>query len=243
VFYKASLLELGKEPGPSPNISSKVPDPSGAISIVWFYEHYANHFNIDAEEHWEKFLNIKDAFTLDELIEGYSSIMPLSNQDLALLYEAISNQAQKPSPSILFDLYPLHDRIKKVSENLFRSGSYMQAVFEATKVLESAIKEKSCISKSGRSLVQESMKKNNPQICFSELKTQSEQDEQEGLKLITEGIFAAFRNPKGHEPEDTYWGNINPYEALDQLITISYILKRIETASQAQKEREGDERE
>ena len=55
-------------------------------------------------------------------------------------------------------------------------------------------------------------------------------NEQEGLALITEGIFKAFRNPRGHKPEDHPLLEIGPYEALNQLIVIDYIWKRIESA-------------
>jgi hypothetical protein len=50
------------------------------------------------------------------------------------------------------------------------------------------------------------------------------------LALIAEGIFCAFRNPKGHKPEDHPLVNIDPYEALSRLIIIDYIWKRIEKA-------------
>lgn len=74
-------------------------------------------------------------------------------------------------------------------------------------------------------------------VRFNEcLKELSGKDEQEGLALITEGIFKAFRHPKGHKPEDHPLLELNPHEALGQLIIIDYIWKRIEQC-QAEKKR------
>jgi len=84
--------------------------------------------------------------------------------------------------------------------------------------------------KSEAELVQAVMKNVNI-IQFNEYLTEnSGRNEQAGLALIAEGIFKVFGNPKGHKPEDHPLLKITPYEALDQLITISYIWKRVEKA-------------
>ena len=51
-----------------------------------------------------------------------------------------------------------------------------------------------------------------------------------GLACISEGIFKAFRNPKGHKPRDHPLIELDAYDALDQLITISFIMKQIDEA-------------
>jgi hypothetical protein len=58
----------------------------------------------------------------------------------------------------------------------------------------------------------------------------SQQNEQRGYSHISVGIFMAFRHPKGHEPRDKQWVGVDAYEALDQLVTISAVMKRIEKA-------------
>lgn len=109
-------------------------------------------------------------------------------------------------------------------------------MFEATKKLNEFIQHKTGVrNKSEAELVQATMKQiGNPKnliIQFNEfLFEDSGKNEQKGLALITEGIFSAFRNPKGHKPEDHPLVEITPYEALAQLIIIDYIWKRIENA-------------
>lgn len=90
-------------------------------------------------------------------------------------------------------------------------------------------------NKSEAELVQATMKQiGNPEklvIVFNDfIHEDSGKNEQAGLTYIAEGIFRAFRNPKGHEPEDHPSLEMGPYEALDQLITIDYIWRRIERA-------------
>lgn len=239
VFYSASLVELGKKPSIQPNIDAI--DPSDVISGIWFYERYKNFFDINTANLWKNFDNVKDTFTLEDFIKEDSSIRPLSNQDLTLLYEAVSNQAQKPDPAILFDVYPLHPRVKAISESLFKKSEYFNAVFEATKALNDFIRDLTGLPDSEIKLVQNVIGDPNareiksPKIRFNPLDPtstdyKSQQNEQRGFSHIAHGIFFAFRHPKGHEPKDKDWGDISPYEALDQLVVISYLMKRFEEA-------------
>jgi uncharacterized protein (TIGR02391 family) len=233
VFFNASLLELGENKNinlDSKNIGS---DPSSIISIIWFYERYIRNSDIDFGNLWKNYENIKEYITLSD---------SLNPQELAMLYEALSYEAQKPDPNMLFDMYILHDRIRNVTESLFKKGEYYNAVFEAAKALNDFIREKTQSKESEINLVKvsfgdpNSKEIKNPIIKFNPLDPlsadyKSQQNEQRGLSSIACGIFYAFRHPKGHEPKDKSWGNIEPYEALDQLVVISYLMKRIEAAT------------
>jgi uncharacterized protein (TIGR02391 family) len=241
VFFNASLLELGENKNinlDSENIDS---DPSNIISIIWFYERYRSNSDIDFGNLWKNYENIKEYITLSDSLNPDSG-RPLSIQELTMLYEAISCETQKPDPNMLFDMYILHERIRNVTESLFKNGEYFNAVFEATKVLNDFIRDKTQSSESEINLVKASFgdpnskEIKNPKIKFNPLDPQStdyrsQQNEQRGLSSIACGIFYAFRHPKGHEPKDKNWGNIEPYEALDQLVVISYLMKRIEEAT------------
>lgn len=241
VFYSASILELGEKPNTQPNIDSESFDPSDIISIIWFYERYKDIYKISTADLWKNFDNIKDTFTFEDSVEEVSSIRPLSNQDLALLYETVSSQTTKPDPNILFDVYSLHPRIKAISESLFKKGEYFSAVFEATKALNDFIRELTSSHDSEIALIKNVIGDPNakeiksPKIKFNALDPKSsdyksQQNEQRGFSHLAHGIFFAFRHPKGHEPKDKNWGDISSYEALDQLAVISYLMKRLEEA-------------
>lgn len=178
---------------------------------------------------WEAFESIKDglSFHQDEVRE---EARVLSISEVTLLYEALTHETANPDPNLLFELYPLHPRVKDIARKPFKEGNYIHAVFEATKAFEEWLKRITGIDKTCRPLVQESLGGASPHVRFNRLQSRSERDEQTGLQLIAEGVCAAFRNPKGHEPMDAPAVQIDAIEALDQLAVISYILKRIEQA-------------
>jgi len=227
VFYTACLLELDDNPHPWPALTNEGVDPEDLIALLWLHERY----NRSEVVLWQAFENVKEAISLGISSSEGINLVPLSNRAIAILYEAVSYQTRTPDPWMLFETYPLHPRIQNISESLFEKGEYLNAVLEAVKALDEFIRIRTGSNNTGRSLVQEVMGGTSPKIRFNTLKTKSERDEQEGLKLITEGIFAAFRNPKGHEPKDSPSVSIEPYDALDQLVTISYIMKRVEEAT------------
>ncbi len=225
-LYMAVLRELGElvslyEP------KEEISDSGDIIALIWYWERYDRPSEI--EKWWKTFEGIKDSLSLlpDETSEG---IRILSDPEIALLYESLTRELKNPHPNVLFELYPLHPRVRDVARKLFKEGNYLHAVFEAAKAFEEHLKKITRIEQTCRSLVQQSFSVESPRIKFNELKTKSERDEQEGLKLIAEGICAAFRNPKGHEPVDSPQVQIDAIEALDQLVIISHLFRRIDRA-------------
>ena len=220
--------------------------PTDIISILWFHEHYKEAPDSSSHDLWKIYVNIKDTFTLDsfENFKEESSIRPLSNQDISILYEAVTKETEFVDPNLLFDEYPLHPLIRASSDSLFKKGEYFNAVFEASKTLNDLIKERSGSQNSETQLIKEVIGKpendiSSPKIKFNALDSKSlnyksQQNEQRGLSYLAHGIFFAFRHPKGHEPKDKW--PINPYEALDQLVTISHLTRKIDKATHKPKE-------
>lgn len=220
-----------------PNTST---DAGDVIGLIWWHERYGKPE--ERNKWWKAFDNISDTISITEesAPNETSEIRILSPWEIAMLYEALVKETINPDPSLLFNLYPLHPRIKSITEPLFNKEGYFDAVFEATKALNNFIREKTGSHDSETTLVRNvigdpSKEIKNPKIKFNPLDStspdyKSQQNEQRGLSYLAHGVFFAFRHPKGHEPKDTRWGNITPYEALDQLVVISYLMKRIEEA-------------
>lgn len=226
-LYCAALRELGETThpfAPPQNVS----DPSDLIALIWYSERYDVG---ECVKLWEAFANLKDSLSFEQDQEN-EGIRVLSAPEMALLYEALARETANPDPNLLFELYPLHPCVKAMARKYFQEGNYVHAVLESAKVFEEHLKEITGIDKNCRPLVQESFRVETPKIRFNTLQSRSEKDEQEGLKLIAEGICAAFRNPKAHEPADAPLVQISALEALDQLIIISYIFKRVERAQE-----------
>jgi len=228
MLYAAALREMGE------SISASEQNPQDAgdmIALVWWSERYGD--GMKKNEQWHRFASVKEMISLDAN-KASEAQRVLSVPELAMLYEAVCCEASQPDPMLLFEYFPLHPKVRAIAQDYFRNGKYVTAVFEACKKLNELIQEKSGVKdKNEVKLVQATMKQiNEPtklKIKFNEfLHEEAGKNEQAGLALLCEGIFKAFRNPKGHKPEDHQSVQIEADEALYQLVIISYMMMRIE---------------
>ncbi|MGO1264497.1 MAG: TIGR02391 family protein [Brevibacterium aurantiacum] len=67
-------------------------------------------------------------------------------------------------------------------------------------------------------------------IKLNALSTATRRNEQRGISLLAEGLFAAFRNPSAHEPR-TKW-EMSEQDALDVLGAASMVHRRLDSAVQ-----------
>jgi uncharacterized protein (TIGR02391 family) len=240
IMFSAS----GKELGLSHILdipASTMPDAGDVIALVWWQERYGDED--ERNKYWKTFDNIADDLSLNEntAVSEARVLRIVSPWEIAMLYEALTKETIHPEPSLLFELYPLHPRIKAITRSLIHKGEYVSAVFEATKALNDFLRESTGSQESETSLVRAafgdpaSKEIRDPTIKFNPLDPaspdyKSQQNEQRGLGYFGFGVFFAFRHPKGHEPQDTQWGDLTAYEALDQLTAISYLMKRVDEA-------------
>jgi uncharacterized protein (TIGR02391 family) len=117
--------------------------------------------------------------------------------------------------------------IRHCREELLRKDHY-EAVFEAVKGLGARLRDKSGLDEDGRALVQAALGGNSPRVLLTACTTVTERNEQQGVALLAEGIFAAFRNPAAHEPR-LVW-EVSEQDALDVLGTLSVIHRRLDGA-------------
>jgi uncharacterized protein (TIGR02391 family) len=125
-----------------------------------------------------------------------------------------------------FDERNIHPKVDSVSKRLYDDGHYSQATFEAYKLLDNEVQRISLIKKSGVKLMMQAFNEQSPVIKFSEVKTASEKDEQEGYKFIFAGVMFAIRNPRGHDNGLQE----SPIQCLDHLSLASMLLRRLERA-------------
>lgn len=227
VLFTAALFEFGKD---VEGLGFKsIEDAEDIITVLWLYERYRKKTKGELLPLWRAFEKIYPSTEINTSTEKSY----ISNMALAFLYESVTFEIKEPDPNMLFDLFPLHSEIKKNAKYYFKNKKYVAAISESAKKLNDFIQSVSGITnKSEAELVQATMKQiKDPIIQFNEyLEEDSGKNEQSGLALIAEGIFKAFRNPKGHKPEDHPLLEMNPYEAIEQLIVIDYIWKRIDKA-------------
>ena len=219
VLFEAARMELGERGNPV--CADPGTDPDDVISALWAAERYRIG---DVRILWEKL--------------GQTSLpsqeRDLSARSLTLLADAIAVEVQHPDPNILFDLFPFEKEIVGIARDHFMRRKYASAVFEATKKLNEFIQKVSASSRSEAELAQSTMRQRGnkaPLIRFNDyLDEDSGKNDQIGVAMIAEGVFKAFRNPKGHKPEDHPLIELNAYEALEQLATVDYVWKRVRNA-------------
>ncbi len=121
----------------------------------------------------------------------------------------------------------IHPIISAVCIKLYNDEHYGDAVFAASKSLINYVKERSGkYDLDGAPLMRTVFSKNTPILAFSQLKDQTDLDEQEGMMHLFEGTVLAIRNPRGHSfPEDS------PEEALEWIGFLSLLAKRLEKAT------------
>ncbi|WP_105317563.1 TIGR02391 family protein [Thermus tenuipuniceus] len=207
-------------------------DEWDVIGLLWWAEKYQG----DKKQAWERFSSIAERIAL-EPENALDTQRILREPEIAMLYEALVAETKHPEPALLFDYFPFHPRIREVARDHFINQKCVAAVFEATKALNELIQNVSGVNdKNEAELVQATMKQiSDPsklKIRFNDfLNEDSGKNEQAGLAAICEGIFKAFRNPKGHKAETHPLVQLEPYEALQQLITINYMMIRVERAT------------
>ena len=127
-----------------------------------------------------------------------------------------------------FEVCNIHPMLKN-AKRLFLKSEFESAAREAFVVVESVLRSKSGLDLSGRKLASNALTfstdKNTseitkkPLIAINELRTESERDEQEGIKLMLMGFFQGLRNLYHHNQIGSGVSN-----ALTVLIDASFFL-------------------
>ena len=121
----------------------------------------------------------------------------------------------------------IHSIIIQVSDKLFSNGHYSQAIFEAFKAVNLQVKKKSGLSHlDGKNLMSQAFKLSSPRLRWTDLKTDSDNDEQEGFMFLYMGAIVGIRNPKAHDHIILK----DEIIALEYLSFASLLMKRIDEA-------------
>lgn len=247
ILFLASSIDFGMEPNKVENTAKKILVESelkkieDVIAVLWFCKKF------DKLSEYIPSLLVK----LDKMffILEEDNRISIPTQYLALLYEIISKELAGPHPLTIFSLYPFERELRRICEEHIKNKKYSTAISEALKKVKEILKEKA--KESGmdpnkiknletkeRIFIRELLNPRIPQnyrerdieeipIRFSELKDKGELNFQEGLALLLEGAWAAFRHPEAHYPENHQIRRLDPYEAIAILVLIDYLLKQI----------------
>jgi len=211
------------------------------FALVWFMTVYMN--NIKEYFEMEEKNTIELGNIYDSLLSEFENIIPtkltIEDEDslpfsifqLGLYYDIVASvQEKNPEPLQLFEEFPLHPKVREVTYQLFKEGHYYEAVRNATTLYISEVKNKAGRPRDNRGkeldgtpLIFKVFSKDKPILCSNPLKTQPDIDEQEGFMYLSAGTVLGIRNPKAHE-----LGEEGPYRALEYLVLISTLMKRLD---------------
>jgi uncharacterized protein (TIGR02391 family) len=210
------------------------------IPALWFAERYPKLLDSDDRRRsfWEAFERIKEGISWEDNNGENAALYAPSPVDTAMFYEALLCRTGEIDAVALFKNLPLHPEVRQAAESLFIKGEYVNAVFEAMKTFIEKVKNRAGnpVNSSGMALDGVVLLENVfsrqgsrvPPLKFTDLNNLAEEDEHDGLYFIARGIQKAFRNPAGHLPRTSI--PLSPGEALEKLATISYMMKRLDSA-------------
>jgi uncharacterized protein (TIGR02391 family) len=115
----------------------------------------------------------------------------------------------------------IHPEIYAKCWHLYTARKYDDAILNATKVLEVAIRTKARLSNDivGAALVNRAFKPDKPILCYSNIEA-----EQEGMMSLLRGIIQVFKNPQSHR----FVGVQSKSDCLSVLLMCSNLLFVIE---------------
>src|SRR5258708_24460078 len=92
----------------------------------------------------------------------------------------------------------LHPEVRRVAENISKSGAFDVAIFEAFKLVEDSIQTRIGSNSIGQTLLNEAFGSNPPKIDIS-----SVTQDQNGIRSLFSGALEFIRNDRGHKKTPT----------------------------------------
>jgi uncharacterized protein (TIGR02391 family) len=125
-----------------------------------------------------------------------------------------------------FEGLDLHHEIERAAGKLYRDGHYSNAVEDACKALNQYVVLRSGkYDLDGKGLMTTVFSKKNPILAFNNLSNESDENEQQGLMHLFEGVMIGFRNPRAHTLIQD-----DPERALEMIAFISFLAKMVDQA-------------
>lgn len=233
VLLHAALQELGETPG-APFLDGE--DLGDAIASLWWKIRYTDGSGVPLR--WEQLDRLLSQTGLtDGDLSGETGARSLAPWEKSLLYECLCREFASINPAVLFELYPLNARVKKLAGPHFARRDYPTAVLQAMQGLNELIQTRTGdTTLSERKLVTYWFDGKPPRMAFNDdYSDRVGHDDHEGVSLLLHGAFQSLRNPPSHRPGDEASLTRTAIEAMNQLVLISYLMDRVDRARRLNK--------
>jgi uncharacterized protein (TIGR02391 family) len=121
--------------------------------------------------------------------------MPAPRPRLSEADSVGEDQAISQAYELLID----DEELRTTTQALFRDGHWAQSVEEGFKYVNNLVKHRSGLAADGADLMRRALSLKDPTLKLSDLKTQSQKDQQLGYMEILAGVMTGVRNPRAHE--------------------------------------------
>ena len=122
--------------------------------------------------------------------------------------------------------YGAHERVLACCKEELLAEDYFHAVQEAAKSLCDRVRNLSGLTTDGSALFNSAFAVGNPYVAYNRLQTESEKNQQNGLKEMLCSVIHMARNVTAHELRIRW--DINEKDAVDILTQISYLHKLLD---------------
>lgn len=126
----------------------------------------------------------------------------------------------------------LHSTIIEHAWPQLKDGHFRDAVLNSIIAVFDLIREKTGLKDDGDKLIGKAFSLDDPYLIFSELDTESGQNDQKGFMQILRGAFQGIRNPKAH----TLTHDLTFDKAAQYLIFASLLARRVDEALAVKKD-------
>ena len=120
----------------------------------------------------------------------------------------------------------IHSTVLKYCREELLKENYFHAVLEAAKSLSDRVREITGLTEDGTSLFNKAFACGDPWIAMNRLSTDTERNQQNGLKEMLNGITHLVRNVTAHEVKIKW--TVNEADAIDILAAISFLHRQLD---------------
>jgi uncharacterized protein (TIGR02391 family) len=159
--------------------------------------------------------------------QDYEDMLKFDIDFIAANAEEHARAAQPQAPQVGFE-HMLHPIVAAASLRHYQEGDYRNAVLDGMIALSDLIRDRTGLKADGKALATEAFSLNRAKLVFSELQTESGQNDQKGFMEMIAGAYTGIRNPKAH----SLIHDLDMTKAAQYLVAISLFVRRVAEASE-----------
>jgi len=160
--------------------------------------------------------------------QDYEDMLKFDIDLIATNAEGHARGAQPQAPRAGFENL-LHPIVAAASLRHYHEGDYRNAVLDGMLALSDLIRQRTGLHADGKALATEAFSLARPKLIFSELQTESGQNDQKGFMEMIAGAYTGIRNPKAH----SLIHDFDMTKAAQYLVAISLLVRRVAEANDA----------